>query len=378
MGEVWTSQRLSRGRIHVSPGGAEHVAHEGAHRSCVPSLGAAGECWAWAQCAVPASLLPAPFPPQAICQFAAWAETETPSKQKGLSNALFTYFQFLLVLSTSASQACALPVTRAGWMLGYVHSPVSPALSLPSLQSYFLFQWVPCSKLLCVSVTIPSRRIQVVLRALECTRSCCSLSAAVVVTWFPVCLLSLQPSQPRRAMARCWWSSMCPATSVQLPGRSSARAARGRRTRSTSTWRIASWLPSSWTTSHVLTTLTSLCHSKSWSQSFSWLIFLPGNVWRPLVEFQWICLIWLGTFPESPLLEGCADHRKQIHLLSIRALAVHPELHPWCSAACLVNICVLTESSHQGSFEITVVQCQSPFLKPQLCCIAQNSGQDFL
>lgn len=44
MGEVWTSQRFSLGRIHVSPGGAENLACEGAHSDHVPILSAAGGC----------------------------------------------------------------------------------------------------------------------------------------------------------------------------------------------------------------------------------------------------------------------------------------------------------------------------------------------
>lgn len=62
-------------------------------------------------------------------------------------------------------------------MLGYNHNPISPAVSLYTLQSYFLFQSIPCSKLLLcerdhLQPADPGR-------AVECTRGCCSFSAGV-------------------------------------------------------------------------------------------------------------------------------------------------------------------------------------------------------
>lgn len=64
-------------------------------------------------------------------------------------------------------------------MLGFVHSPVSPALSCLLCKAIFYSSQYPAANCCCVSVTISSQRVQVMLRTLECTRSCCSLSAGV-------------------------------------------------------------------------------------------------------------------------------------------------------------------------------------------------------
>lgn len=101
-----------------------------------------------------------------------------------------------------------------------------------------------------------------------------------------------------------------------------------------------------------------------------------------LFDSLWLSFAYViqsDFFRKSSLLEEHTDHRKQIHPLSIPGLAIHPKLHSSWSARLLRQLLCADPSRHfGGSFEITVVRWESPFLKPQLSCIAQYSDQSFM